>query len=115
MLKRGITRSSDVLPSTMSPTTAQGVLPQYTSYGTLVASISPVLASPESPSRLAPGKPGDNGIDLLTPITERYEENRRPLAGAVDLAPGSLEEQFRNIVTLDAKHRAALPAHWKPN
>lgn len=106
MLKRGLTRSNDVLPSAMSSTTAQGFLPQYTGYETLAASLNPAMLSP---IRASPrGKSPDSGGVLLTPVTEKHGERR-----SVDFGPSSLEEQFRNIVINDSRHRAALPAHWK--
>lgn len=111
MLKRGITRSTDVLPSAVTPTTAQGFLPQYTGHGSLVTSLSPVIVSPESPTRPSPRKSPESGGALLTPITDKHGDHRRLPLGNV--GPLSLEEQFRNIVSLDAKHRATLPSHWK--
>lgn len=112
MLKRNGTRSNEVLPSTVTSTTAHGFLPpQYTGYGTLAASLSNVMISSDSPGGPSPSKSSDNGGAILSSISEKHEENRRPLASNV--GPASLEEQFRNIVSSDAKNRATLPAHWK--
>ncbi len=111
MLKRDIARSSDVLPSAMSSATAQGFLPQYTSYGTLAASLSPVAASRGLSISRSPSKTLDSDVTFIMPTTEKYGENRRPLAS--DVGPASLEEEFRNIVTLGAKNRSALPGQWK--
>ncbi len=114
MLKRGITRSNEVLPSTVTSTTAQGFLPQYNGHGTLAAaSFSPVMGpSPGTPACSSPSKSSDGGAPLYSPIAEKHVENRLP---AGNVGPASLEEQFRNIVSLDAKHRSTLPSHWKGN
>lgn len=57
MFKRGLT-SSDVLPSTVSSTTAHGIFPHLT--GNAAASLSPTLTgSITSPSRSSPSKETD--------------------------------------------------------
>jgi len=106
MLKRGMTRSNDVLPSAVTSTTAQGFLPQYTGYDTLAASLNPSLLSP---SRNSPeAKSSNDGGAFLTPFAEKHGERR-----SADFGTSSLEEQFRNIVINDNRQRAALPPHWK--
>jgi hypothetical protein len=110
MLKRGITRSNDVLPSTVTSTTAQGFVPPFSGLGSIAASLSPLLVSPESAVYGTPVKSSDDGGALLTPIAEKRGENRPPPIS--NLRAESLEESFRNIVPLDHKHRSALPPHW---
>ena len=107
MLKRGVARNSDVLPSTVSSTTARGILPQYSSKGSLQATLSPVVSASASPTRHSSGKL-ESGVSLLNPNPEKLGENRRPLAGNVG-AP-SLEEEFRNVV-VENKQRGAIPNH----
>lgn len=54
MLKRGLT-SSDVLPSTVSSTTAHGFVPQLV--GNAAASLGPTISGgPNSPTRASPSK-----------------------------------------------------------
>lgn len=110
MLKRGITRSTDVLPSEISATTAHGFLPQYTSYGTMTHSEDTTTTSSDALDDVSPSKSSDGGGVLLTPVAKRGGENR---AAATNPGVSSLEEQFRNIVSNDTKNRAGLPAHWK--
>lgn len=81
MFKRGLT-SSDVLPSTVSSTTAQGFLPQFT--GDAAASLSPTLAvHADSSSRGSPSK----GTDITchgtsTFMTQKTAENCPPVSVA---------------------------------
>lgn len=79
MFKRGLT-SSDVLPSTISSTTAHGILPQFT--GHAAASLSPSLAgSITSPSQNTPPKDADitcNGTSTF--MMQKTVENCPPVA-----------------------------------
>lgn len=68
MFKRGLT-SSDVLPSTVSSTTAQGFLPQFT--GHAAASLSPTR---ESPSKVT----GATCNGTSTFMTQKTTENCPP-------------------------------------
>ena len=107
-LKRGVTRSSDVLPSTVSSTTAQGILPQYSGKGSLQATPSPAIATSATPARLSPVKAEGSGA-FPNPNPEKLGENRRPPMGNVGVS--SLEEQFRDVVAAENKRRAAIPNH----
>ncbi len=113
MLKRGAARSSDALPSAVTSTTAQGLLPQFTNYS-MGAALSSTAASPESKARHSPSKSeSPNSAAVLAALTaEKHNEIRRPQGS--DVGPASLEEQFRNIVAIDAKNRSLLPGQWKP-
>ena len=109
MLKRGVT-SSDALPSEISSTTVQGVLPQYR--GHAAASLSPTIAHQAgSTGRASPRKSLEHSSiegALLRPVsvTDNRGENMPPVG------PASLEDNFRNIVSLDAKNRSVLSASW---
>lgn len=67
MFKRGLT-SSEVLPSTVSSTTAQGFLPHFS--GHAAASLSPTLAGKANSPRESPVKGSDiaiNGTSTFMP------------------------------------------------
>jgi hypothetical protein len=77
MLKKGKT-SGVAAPSTVSSTTVQGVLPQYTGYAT--ASLTPAIAnSTTPPPRTSLGKPMEPGEHALAQtLAERKRENMPP-------------------------------------
>ena len=110
MLVRGITRSSDVLPSAVSSTTAHGILPQYSGKGSLQATLSPVAAASATLARM-PSVKAENGSAFVHPSPEKIGENRRPPMGNVGVS--SLEEQFRDVMVAENKQRAVIPHHWK--
>ncbi|CAN8103415.1 unnamed protein product [Discula destructiva] len=98
MFKRGLT-SSDVLPSTVSSTTAQGFLPHFT--GHAVASLSPTLNGPHSPSRESPTK----GTDITckgtsTFMMQKAAENCPP--NTVAVSGERLSETLLNMVGIKA-------------
>lgn len=99
MFKRGLT-SSDVLPSTVSSTTAQGFLPQFT--GNAAASLSPTLSgNANSPTRESPSK----GTDIAshgtsTFMRQKTVENCPPATVAT---PGErLSDTLLNMVGIKA-------------
>lgn len=98
MFKRGLT-SSDVLPNTVSSTTAQGFLPQFT--GHAAASLSPALSGPNSPTRDPPSKGTDATCKgTSTFMTQKTVENRPPVTVA---APGErLSDTLLNMVGIKA-------------
>ncbi|KUI67279.1 hypothetical protein VM1G_03198 [Cytospora mali] len=77
MLKRGLT-NSDVLPSAVSSTTAQGYLPQFTGHAT--ASLSPTISGTiGSPSRGSPAKDAEvNSTGTSTFMAPKTGENAPP-------------------------------------
>lgn len=99
MFKRGLT-SSDVLPSTVSSTTAQGFLPQFV--GHAAASLSPTLSgSAKSPTRISPSKGTDvtcNGTSTF--MTPKTVENCPP--GTVSATGERLSETLLNMVGIKA-------------
>jgi hypothetical protein len=80
MLKRGST-SANVVPGAVSPTTVQGLLPQYAGHAT--ASLTPAMARQAASPRGVVSKPGDQG-DTKAPGTEKQGENRPPTEADVD-------------------------------
>lgn len=110
MLRRNISGNSDVLPSSSSSATAQGILPQYSSgyKSLLAASLSPVVPSPNASIQPSPIK-SDDGSTFTTPSSRKIGENRPP---PDDVGPASLETKFRSIVSLESKQTTALPVHW---
>lgn len=95
MLKRGLT-SSDVLPSTVSSTTAHGFLPQFS--GHAAASLSPSLSGTiSSPSRGSPSKDNEiNSNGTSTFMNQKTAETCPPAAGE------RLSDTLLNIVGMKA-------------
>lgn len=95
MLKRGLT-SSDVLPGTISSTTAHGYLPHFT--GHAAASLNPTISGTiSSPSRGSPSK--DNAADTngtSTFMTQKAAGNCPPATGE------RLSETLLNMVGMKA-------------
>lgn len=76
MFKRGLT-SSDVLPSTVSSTTAQGFLPHFS--GHAAASLSPTLAGKTNSPQKSPVKGGDIAMNgTSTFMTQKTVESCPP-------------------------------------
>lgn len=77
MLKRGLT-NSDVLPSAVTSTTAQGYLPQFTGHAT--ALLSPTISGTVgSPSRGSPAKEAEaNSAGTSTFMAPKTGENAPP-------------------------------------
>lgn len=104
MLKKGPTSSA------LSPTTAQGFLPQYT--GNAAASLSPSLSMNQQSLQKDFGSAkfsdahelSDNGGALLSPVPEKRGENCPPTPGV-----SSLEDQFKHL-NIDVAGRRNLGA-----
>lgn len=80
VLKRGLT-SSDVLPSTVSSTTAHGYLPQFS--GHAAAALSPTISGTiSSPSRGSPSKDNEiNSNGTSTFMNQKIAESCPPATG----------------------------------
>lgn len=93
--------------SAVSSTTAQGYLPQYAGYAAKSLS-PPINKTPLSPirdgsqSKISDSPNLSDGGALLNPVPAKRDENRLPNG------EGSLEEQFRHMVSIDATNRANL-------
>lgn len=96
MLRKGSTSSA------ISSTTAQGYLPQYVGYA--AKSLSPSVDK----KSVSPSEDGSPDLDLsdsgalLNPLPDKRGEKR------LSHGEGSLEEQFRNVVSMDVANRGNL-------
>lgn len=78
MLKNGKT-SSNAVPGTVSSTTVQGVLPNYSGYAT--ASLTPTIANSTTPPPRASMRKVFDGVDnsAASNLVERKRENLPPV------------------------------------
>lgn len=110
-LIRGVKSWQAVVPragtsNAVSSTTVQGYLPQYAGFA--AKSLSPSMDKARTSHRdaLLIGSPSssilDDGSALMTPILVKQDNSR------LKNGEGSLEEQFRNVVSMDVADRANL-------
>ncbi len=81
MLNKGKS-SGQLVPSTISSATAQGVLPQYRGHAT--AYLTPTMANTSARSATANGKPAENGDLIQLKSPENVQAENMPPTGAND-------------------------------
>lgn len=98
MLKKGKT-SANVAPGKVSPTTAQGVIPNYA--GHAAASLTPAIANttPTSRGHFAKATETNNPRSA----TERRSENRPPVDRRLDDSRRGVSRQGKGFRNMDSR------------
>jgi hypothetical protein len=105
MLKKGST-SGNVLPGTISSTTATGYLPQYS--GNAVASLGPTISN-NSPSRISPT--ADDKLDGPRLTMEKIGENCPP--SSAPSIEHDVTKDLHERMLRDAKRRGVIGSDWQ--
>lgn len=98
MLKKGKT-SANVAPGKVSPTTAQGVIPNYA--GHAAASLTPTIANTTPTSRGHFAKAGETNNPRSA--TERRSENRPPVDRRLDDSRRGVSRQGKGFRNMDSR------------